>query len=391
MKKWILILIFIPAMFFTQEKWSLGLVELSRKGDGAYSSLLLKSLETALLERGQYRIKVYDLRKGLFQSLGLLDGGQRKDLLNLASQLDHEFIISGEYIIQGDDIFIVLYAVDNANQKVNYMKSFNGKTDADIFDLIDQIAADFSEGLSQALPQAEPSIVVEYRKKLKLVSSAKKFPRTMIQSYSMEAQYLKGEYAAYNNPGAPDINTTPIMEVQAYMNISFFVERWYFGISGPILPINFSIDGRSYDSQGLIPRTKDIRPMAWFGYAFLDKLYMSVGLGIRAWNVQDPYSPVSPSLSITPLFSYTPNSRWKLDMSPFSIVRLNNYVVRVYPLILNAQVFFNENWGIQAYMLGTYLKRGADSLIEENGYTYTGTEYGLSLGLGLSYKLGIDM
>ncbi len=388
MKKLLFSLIMLPLLGFSQEKWSLGLIELSRQGDSAYSSLLLKSMETSLQAGGQYQVRVYEDRQALFKSMDVRDGGQRKDLLNLASRLEHEFLISGEYIIQGEDIYILLYAVDNAYQKVKYMKSYTGKTDADIFDLIEKIAGDFSEGLRKALPPSEPGVIIEYRKKLKVVSSAKKFPRTMIQSYSMEMVYLKGDYTS-SATNASNIDST-FVQAQAYLNISFFAERWYFGITGPILPLSYTIIGNDY-VQGINPITRDIRPQFWIGYAFLDRLYLSLGIGMRVFRVNGLQSGANPHFCFTPLFSYTPNRHWKLDMSPVNLVILDNgLTLKFYPIYLNAQYFINETWGIQAYMLGTYLERGPDMPVQDGGIDYTGTEMGLSLGLGLSYRLGID-
>lgn len=395
MKKFILLTVLcLPLAGLAQEKWNLGLVELDRQGDPAYSSLLLRSLETSLVGGGQYQVRVYEDRAALFRQADVADNGQRRDLMRLASRLDHEFLISGQYFIQGEDIYILLYAVDNAYQQVRYMKSYTGKTDADIFDLIESIAADFSIGLQQALPQAEPGVIIEYRKQLRLVSEARKFPRTMMQSFSLELQVLKADLDPVQ-AGDPNIETVPpLVEGQGYLDISFFADRWYFGFSGPILPVNAHFLGNDVVVQGVQPRTKDIRPMAWIGYAFLDRLYISLGVGMRIFRAHPVASPLDPILCITPLFSYTPSRFWKLDFSPGSFHIMAPYF-RFNPLRLNAHYFFNETWGIQAYIMGTWLEYDAGNYFivangPQEGSNYTGATYGLSLGLGVSYRLGID-
>ena len=365
MKKIVFLILFIPFVanaVETNSRWKIGLVELSGVGkNNTYGQVLINSLKTSLEKSGFYKCRVYNKRIKLFETLGQKDKGKRKSLIQLVPKSGEDFLISGDYQVSNGKIYVILYAIDGAAQKIRMIKSYTGKTDIDIFDLIDEIASDFSTELQKNLPAPKASVIIRYRKKLEWVSEKQKFPRLLTSSFYMEYQSADSDQTA----------------IQAIFLMQMQVERWLFSIRGPLTPLNIIISSTQNQEIGT-PTTLNVGFYLSVGKLLNKHWAVSLAPGMHLVG-----NSGGPFFMIYPIVEYRPTGHFKLQFIPgtlniSALLGSNYWVYAPFPLMLQTEWELSDKLALFASVSADYSASSSNTL------------FGWTAGLGLSYKIGID-
>ncbi len=372
MRKMILFLFFLPVFVFgVDSKWNISLVGLRNKDKTSdYNSVILESLKNSLDQTGKYQCAVYADTGQTLSRYKLTDNGDRTVYFNLSKKTGDDFLISGEYFLEGEKIYVILFAIDSAHQIIKTSKTYVGEIGVDIFDLIDKIAGDFASVLQMALPTPDQATIVTYRKTLKLVSEADKFPRTMYNNIGAEFHIY--DFRSPNNANGIQ------EELEFYYQFHIITGKWMYGLDMNVLSASFPLDGRD-TGNNTGPSGINIRALLGVGYRLLPKWFLSLHVGIFALAGENS----GPGFVFIPGMTYLPSPNWKWDfyLNPYFVLEGNRFgYLSLDPLVISGTYYFNPNLGINFHLGLVYINYDHDVIYSRGGY----------LGLGLSYRLAID-
>jgi len=187
-KFFVLIILLISSLAYGQDAWKVCFFNISHDGKNTSDivSRAVKSSVSGFLKRDFVLIDITNIPSIL----------SKDDAYLIALSNGVEFAIFGYVSQQEQRMELVLELIDVANKLVKLSKSYDFFYDADeIFNTIDTIVVDFTEGIKKVIPKYEETAVVEYREKIKQQQEKLEIPGTFTPSVylSMHLMNFKGE------------------------------------------------------------------------------------------------------------------------------------------------------------------------------------------------------
>jgi len=174
-KFFVLIILLISSLAYGQDAWKVCFFNISHDGKNTSDivSRAVKSSVSGFLKRDFVLIDITNTTTIL----------SKDDAYLIALSNGVEFAIFGYVSQQEQRMKLVLELIDVANKLVKLSKSYDFFYDVDeIFNTIDTIVVDFTEGIKKVIPKYEETAVVEYREKIKQQQEKLEIPGTFTPS-----------------------------------------------------------------------------------------------------------------------------------------------------------------------------------------------------------------
>jgi hypothetical protein len=174
-KFFVLIILLISSLAYGQDAWKVCFFNISHDGKNTSDivSLAVKSSVSGFLKRDFILINITNTPSIL----------SKDDAYLIALSNGVEFAIFGYVSQQEQRMELVLELIDVANKLVKLSKSYDFFYDVDeIFNTIDTIVVDFTEGIKKVIPKYEETFIVEYREKIKQQQEKLEIPGTFTPS-----------------------------------------------------------------------------------------------------------------------------------------------------------------------------------------------------------------
>ena len=174
-KFFVLIILLISSLAYGQDAWKVCFFNISHDGKNTSDivSRAVKSSVSGFLKRDFVLIDITNTTTIL----------SKDDAYLIALSNGVEFAIFGYVSQQEQRMELVLELIDVANKLVKLSKSYDFFYDVDeIFNTIDTIVVDFTEGIKKVIPKYEETAVVEYREKIKQQQAKLEIPGTFTPS-----------------------------------------------------------------------------------------------------------------------------------------------------------------------------------------------------------------
>jgi hypothetical protein len=174
-KFFVLIILLTSSLAYGQDAWKVCFFSISHDGKNTSDivSLAVKSSVSGFLKRDFILINITNTPSIL----------SKDDAYLIALSNGVEFAIFGYVSQQEQRMKLVLELIDVANKLVKLSKSYDFFYDVDeIFNTIDTIVVDFTEGIKKVIPKYEETSIVEYREKIKQQQEKLEIPGTFTPS-----------------------------------------------------------------------------------------------------------------------------------------------------------------------------------------------------------------
>jgi len=185
-KFFVLIILLISSLAYGQDAWKVCFFSISHDGKNTSDivSRAVKSSVSGFLKRDFVLIDITNTTAIL----------SKDDAYLIALSNGVEFAIFGYVSQQEQRMELVLELIDVANKLVKLSKSYDFFYDVDeIFNTIDTIVVDFTEGIKKVIPKYEETAVVEYREKIKQQQEKLEIPGTFTPSVYLSMQLMPFE------------------------------------------------------------------------------------------------------------------------------------------------------------------------------------------------------
>lgn len=313
----ILILVFLPAIFFAQEisnntnnnivnKWNIIIAQPANKTDNKADSelqiVIQKSVANALSDVNYYQITSTN------DTVENID----KTTLDKYYNANLDILVYSYYYVHNEKIDISVKAVDLITRNVKFQKTYHGEAGIDVFDTIDMIVQNLKGDLSKVVPPMADDVVIKYRKRTVLVTEGIKLKREFISRV--------GLIGDHNNGGFP---FDPILGFEANF------KKFSFGVSF-FFPVLLSA-GRQDDGTWLNVSTE-----MHFGYNLSSKWRLMMGFYFAHTTPKD-VKPLLPLLGAR----FSPSHKLNISLIAAMTVLESGY----YLLVPEVQYFFSDNWG----------------------------------------------
>jgi TolB-like protein len=182
-KFFVLIILLISSLAYGQDAWKVCFFSISHDGKNTSDivSRAVKSSVSGFLKRDFVLIDITNTTTIL----------SKDDAYLIALSNGVEFAIFGYVSQQEQRMELVLELIDVANKLVKLSKSYDFFYDVDeIFNTIDTIVVDFTEGIKKVIPKYEETAVVEYREKIKQQQEKLEIPGTFTPSVYLSMQLM---------------------------------------------------------------------------------------------------------------------------------------------------------------------------------------------------------
>jgi hypothetical protein len=220
-KFFVLIILLISSLAYGQDAWKVCFFSISHDGKNTSDivSLAIKSSVSGFLKRDFILINITNTPSIL----------SKDDAYLIALSNGVEFAIFGYVSQQEQRMKLVLELIDVANKLVKLSKSYDFFYDVDeIFNTIDTIVVDFTEGIKKVIPKYEETSIVEYREKIKQQQEKLEIPGTFTPSVYLSMYLMTlGDRESNNITSVyPEIS----LKYQTIKG-SLFGNGWFIGLN----------------------------------------------------------------------------------------------------------------------------------------------------------------
>jgi len=220
-KFFVLIILLISSLAYGQDAWKVCFFNISHDGENTSDivSRAVKSSVSGFLKRDFVLIDITNTTTIL----------SKDDAYLIALSNGVEFAIFGYVSQQKQRMELVLELIDVANKLVKLSKSYDFFYDVDeIFNTIDTIVVDFTEGIKKVIPKYEETAVVEYREKIKQQQEKLEIPGTFTPSVYLSMHLIPLRDSEGNNI----ISVYPEISLKYQTTKgSLFGNGWFIGLN----------------------------------------------------------------------------------------------------------------------------------------------------------------
>ncbi len=383
MKKLIVpLLLIIASLAYGQETWKICFLDIFYDGKNISDivSRAVKSSVSGFLKRDFTLIKITNTQPILSKNDAYLIG--------LSNNV--EFVIIGYVTYENQTINLTLELIDVANKIVKLSKYYNFNYDADeVFNTIDTIVVDFTEGIKKAIPKYEEKTVIEYREKIRKQQIQLEIPGTFIPSV-----YLSAYIGFEENYNMFSIYPEISLKYQTTRG-SIFNNGWFIGLNSIIslVGINHTSD-EIYDTDSF---PWGMKFNIYFGVNIIN--WLGVGTEIIFYK-EVPYIETQSFRKLSIDFFLTPMLKFSfgyLDIYTFlflintdgfsSVISIqqgderDEMIFSVVSFEIRATYKISKDLNIE-FKAG--FDRGIINLLSYEGHPIEITTTGLSLGVSLS-------
>jgi hypothetical protein len=314
-KFFVLIILLISSLAYGQDAWKVCFFSISHDGKNTSDivSLALKSSVSGFLKRDFILINITNTPSIL----------SKDDAYLIALSNGVEFAIFGYVSQQEQRMKLVLELIDVANKLVKLSKSYDFFYDVDeIFNTIDTIVVDFTEGIKKVIPKYEETSIVEYREKIKQQQEKLEIPGTFTPSVYLSMYLMTlGDREGNNITSVyPEIS----LKYQTTKG-SFFGNGWFIGLNS-ILSFS-AVNSATTNVANLesspmgakINLYSGINLTDWLGIGIDMVFHKEIGIiNYTQWKLEK----ISTDIAFTPMIKF---SFGNLDIPLFILIMNNDF------------------------------------------------------------------
>jgi len=314
-KFFVLIILLISSLAYGQDAWKVCFFSISHDGKNTSDivSLAVKSSVSGFLKRDFILINITNTPSIL----------SKDDAYLIALSNGVEFAIFGYVSQQEQRMKLVLELIDVANKLVKLSKSYDFFYDVDeIFNTIDTIVVDFTEGIKKVIPKYEETAIVEYREKIKQQQEKLEIPGTFTLSVYLSMYLMTlGDREGNNITSVyPEIS----LKYQTTKG-SFFGNGWFISLNSILSfsAVNFATTNvANFGSSPMgvkINLYSGINITDWLGIGIDMIFHKEIGMiNYTQWKLEKR----STDMAFTPMIKF---SFGNLDIPLFILIMNNDF------------------------------------------------------------------
>jgi hypothetical protein len=314
-KFFVSIILLISSLAYGQDAWKVCFFSISHDGKNTSDivSLAVKSSVSGFLKRDFILINITNTPSIL----------SKDDAYLIALSNGVEFAIFGYVSQQEQRMKLVLELIDVANKLVKLSKSYDFFYDVDeIFNTIDTIVVDFTEGIKKVIPKYEETSIVEYREKIKQQQEKLEIPGTFTPSVYL-SMYLM---TLGDKDGNNIISVYPEISLKYQTTKgSLFGNGWFIGLNSilsfsAVNSATTNVNNLSSSPIGVkINLYSGINLTDWLGIGIDMIFHKEIGMiNYTQWKLEK----ISTDIAFTPMIKF---SFGNLDIPLFILIMNNDF------------------------------------------------------------------